>query len=158
MSALSVSVPAAAAPAATTAPTTPWWLAVMVPVTVSVLACAFTVVILTSHVQTVVPGMSVPWVQSLVQTAALQIVSVENITHRSKTVPRICYRGQNQPRLWSSSKMKTGANGPPIAWHLIPLAFYVTSVISNTLIYNHQMSYILFKNRACFREHFITGL
>lgn len=48
----SVSVPAAASPASTTAPTTPRRLAVVVPVPVSFLAGAVTAVFLTGHVHT----------------------------------------------------------------------------------------------------------
>lgn len=136
ISALSVSVPAAASPAATTAS---WWLAVMVPVTVSVLAGVFTTVILTGQVQTVVLGVSFPRVQPLVQTVVLQIVpAVKQNTHRLKTRTRKCRSDQELPDVWSSFKKKAGANGPPIAWHPIPWAFYVTFVISNMLIYNRQ--------------------
>lgn len=51
-----------------------------------------------------------------------------------------------------------GANGPPIAWHPIPCAFYVTFVISNTLIYSHQTPNILFNERLQLRKHFIDRL
>lgn len=69
-SAPSISLPAAtaAAPAATT---TGRGLAVVVPVTISLLAVAFMAVLITGHVPTVVPFSRV---QRLVQIAGLQVV------------------------------------------------------------------------------------
>lgn len=70
-SAPSISVPVAASSAAST---TTRRLAIMVPVKVSVLAGAVRIVLLTGHVQTVVPGVSFTRVQPLVQTAGLKIM------------------------------------------------------------------------------------
>lgn len=69
-----VLIPAAASPAAATPATTPRRLAVVMPVQVSILAGAFTIVLLTGHVQTGVSSVSFPRVQSLVQTARLQVL------------------------------------------------------------------------------------
>lgn len=116
----SVSLPAAASPAATT-PTTPTtaprWLAVVVPVTISVLAGAFAAVLLTGHAQTVVVGGSFPGFQPLVQTAGLQVVPAvkqkQKQKHKSKTRTRKRRSSQEQP---SSLSVITLSNENCIWW------------------------------------------
>ncbi len=69
-SATSVSVPATASSAPTTATTAPGGLAVVMPVQISVLAGAFTTVLLVGHVQTA----PVPGIKSVIQTASFQVL------------------------------------------------------------------------------------
>lgn len=111
----SVPAPVAAPPAATAPATTPRWLAVVVPVAVSVLAGGPTAVLIVSHVLTGLLRPSFSGVQPLVQTAGFQVMpAVRGNTNTSQrrglerlapTSANLCYKDVRICWYWWSSPL-----------------------------------------------------